>query len=136
MKIVALRGATVPALALVVGDGLGEAEWQCRNAFQLECNEKSCEALDRQETSTMELLFNSAGEFAYCAYSGCWSGTGEILSESPYFVILARNAEWSVAPDRESRRMNILIAFDPSDHVAIAKVGGWAHPFNCTTAIR
>ncbi len=84
----------------------------------------------------MDVSFNSAGEFSVCAYSGCWRGRGSVHSESPFLVISKPKAEWSFEPDRESRRVDILIAFDPSDRVAMVKAGGFAHPFNCKPSSR
>ena len=81
--------------------------------------------------SAMDVSFNSAGEFSVCAYSGCWKGKGKVYSDPPFLVISKAMTEWSFEPNRDSRRADILIAFDSSDQVAMVKAQGFAHPFNC-----
>ena len=121
---------TVAVLAFLSATASG-AEWRCRNSVEIHCTEGTCKAIDREETSTMDVSFNYDGEFSVCAYSGCWSGRGQIHLDRQFLFIWKERAEWSFEPDRESRRSDVLIAFDQSDQVALVKVGGFAHPFNC-----
>lgn len=112
------------------------ADWYCRNDIEVDCSHGECEVSDSEETSTMSLLFNEDGKLSYCAYSGCWSGKGKVVSQNPFLVISLENAEWNFEPLREKYRLNILVAFDPLDQVAIAKVGGWSHPFRCSAELQ
>ena len=125
--------ALLPFLLGSLAEDPSRADWHCRNDFEVRCNDGTCIVVDRQESSTMDVSFNYSGEFSVCAYSGCWSGTGSVLSTSPFFVISKQDAEWSFQPNRKSNAENVLIAFDPKDKVASVKVGGFVHPFTCTS---
>ena len=129
MKFCVLLLATIGTLALQPV----RADWHCQNDLEVHCDESSCELTNSDEATAMAVSFSESGRFSVCAYSGCWSGLGTVVSLSPFLVITSEKAEWSFPPDRTANAKDVLIAFDPSDKVALVKVSGWAIPFRCET---
>ena len=109
------------------------ADWFCRNDLEIQCSDTSCEATDRQEFTTMHLSFKANGEFMVCAYTGCWEGIGQVIETRPFLIIWKEQADWYTQNRLGTNAQNVLIAFDRSDKVASLKVGGWAHPMNCSS---
>ncbi len=108
------------------------ADWFCQNQVEIQCSRETCAATNQQEFTTMHLSFKNTGEYSVCAYTGCWSGTGKVVASEPFLVIWQKNANWYSQNRLGKNPQNVLIGFDRSDNVASLKVGGWAHPMNCT----
>lgn len=119
---------------LVLGLACGGAQaetWRCFNDLEVSCSGDSCGATGEGGFTPMDLAFASDGGLSLCAYSGCWDGSGEVLADSPFLVIAARQLPWSDPHGGPDRERDVLVAFDPSDQVAVVKAGGWTHPFRC-----
>lgn len=123
-------------LVLLNGQALivdpSSADWHCQNDVEIDCTEKGCAATPEGEFTTMHLSFKTSGEFAICAYTGCWAGTGEVVEAGSFLVIWKDDADWYTQNKLDSDHSDVLIAFDRTDYVASIKVAGWAHPMNCS----
>ena len=97
------------------------AAWECKPDVELQCTAKSCSVSPDQGVIPIGLSFDSHGTFSLCAYSGCWEGKGKVVSASPFLVISAEKVDWSDPNRRVEGREDILIAFSPSDQIAMGK---------------
>ena len=116
-----------------LSDDPTSADWFCQNDVEIQCSSAACDAADPHEFTTMHLSFKLGGEFQVCAYTGCWEGIGEVVDTKPFLIIWKDQADWYTQDKLGANPQNVLIAFDRSDNVAVLKVGGWAHPMNCSS---
>ena len=111
-------------------------DWRCQNDVEVSCISGPCEAIVAEQHLPSDLLFNFSGDFSLCVGGGCWSGTGNVLATSTFFVISKEKAEWSADTRDDSLDKNLIIVFDPEDEVAVVKVWGLVMPHSCTRGAR
>lgn len=105
--------------------------WDCDPDIEVRCSATACAVSEDQGTIPIGVTFDSEGNFSLCAYSGCWEAKGKVVSTSPFLVITAVKASWSNPDKNPSDRRDILIAFSPSDRIALIKVEDFAMPMRC-----
>jgi hypothetical protein len=127
------RSATIIcAASLMLASHPSSAEgWSCGPDLEVWCTAESCSASEDQGAIHIFLQFDTRGKFLLCAYTGCWEGKGKVVSSSPFLVITKKQVDWSDPNQREEGREDVLIAFSPSDKVAMVKAGSIAMPMRC-----
>ena len=105
------------------------ARWACRNDLEISCKAGKCEA--GESFTPMDVRVDDAGAMSVCAYSGCWEGTGTVVTSEHFVVLTGHDLTFSTAPDSEDSKEDIVIAIDRDDNVAILKAGAFAHPLLC-----
>ena len=125
------------AASLMFVSHLSRAEgWSCSPDLEVQCTAESCAVSPDQGAIPIHLSFDSHGEFSLCAYSGCWEGTGTVVSSSPFLVITKEQVDWSDPNRRVEGREDVLIAFSPGDKVVMVKAGSIAMPMRCSREAR
>jgi len=112
-----------------------QEDWSCSNEFEIHCTNGSCKQIPDDERSTMELGFNSDGQFIVCSYTGCWVGTGEVVKAAPWLIIWKENVAWS-SPTDEERPVDVLISFSAENKIATIHAGGLVQPYSCEESVR
>ncbi len=105
--------------------------WQCRNDLEVTCAEGACEAATEGDFTPMSVDFDDSGTISACAYSGCWEGTGEVVSSGDFLVVIGHDLPFSTARDSESAGADVVVALDREDRVATLKAEGFAQPLLC-----
>ena len=105
--------------------------WQCRNDVEIQCTSESCEAATEDSFTPMSVTVDDAGFMSVCAYSGCWEGTGTVVKNKDFLILVGDELTFSTSPDSKETQESIVIALDRSDRVAILKAGAFAHPLLC-----
>lgn len=127
-----MRAWLIAFSALISGNAIaGPVAWECANTFESQCSNAAC-SVDTEKGSftPMDVSFNKDGGISICLYSGCWSGHGLVLSQSPFVVLIANDLQWSLAETR--RAGSALIALNISDKTASVQVDGFVQPLLCT----
>jgi len=118
-------------LAPLAGGAVQAETWHCRNDVEVHCGVDGCSAAAEGGFTPMDLAFADDGGLSLCAYSGCWTGNGQVLARAPLLVISAAGLPWSDPHGGADRASDVLVAFDPRDRVAMVKAGGWTLPLLC-----
>src|SRR5690606_21193286 len=125
-----MRALCVLALGMACAHAQAET-WRCFNDVEVACTWDGCSIAADGGFTPMDLAFSSEGGVSLCAYTGCWDGSGDVVARLPFLVIAARQLPWSDPHGGPDRERDVLIAFDPSDRVALVKAGAWALPLHC-----
>ncbi|QSX35294.1 hypothetical protein JYB87_08925 [Shewanella avicenniae] len=129
MKICSL--AFIVSLALSVSFLTQATSWQCHNDIEVTCHAAGCNAvMDSNEQFTpADVSFNDEGNTQICMYSGCWAGKSQILTLSPYLVLLGETLTWNNPADVQ--QISALISLERASNIAIVQVAGFHEPLIC-----
>jgi hypothetical protein len=116
-------------LSIFALTGIAEAKesWQCRNDLEITCENGKCDAKTEDGFTPMSVNIDDTGAMNVCAYSGCWTGSGQVFTTQKFLTLNASNLKFSTSDDRA----NISITLDRTDNVAIIKAGSFAQPLVC-----
>lgn len=112
---------------------ISQAEnWQCQNDLEIHCDDVSCEITPQGEFTPMDVTFDSSGELSICAYSGCWEGTGDVLSSTNFLVLIGQRFAFSTTPDNSDiNGQDLSLTLDKADNIAVLKLGTFVQPLHC-----
>lgn len=80
----------------------------------------------------MDVRFDSRGQFAVCAYSGCWDDKGRVITSGSSMVVLKERAHWSASNNEAAMREDVSIVFSTTDQLAVVKAGRFVLPMHCS----
>jgi hypothetical protein len=102
--------------------------WQCTNKQEIRCSGENCKVEKEGEFTPMSVFFDKKGKMSVCAYTGCWEGTGNVMTSINFVYLTGKSLPFSTAPDS---KQNISITLDTSDNIALLKAGEFSHPLVC-----
>ena len=79
----------------------GSWSWSCRATHDIQCSDGDCEVAGDMGLVPIEASFDASGGVSMCAYSGCWSGDGQVQVTRQFHSIVGENLRWN-APDRQN----------------------------------
>ena len=106
-------------------------QWRCSNPVEVQCWEGDCEVKEGEDFTPLDVSFDSAGEVAVCAYSGCWEGQGRVEASDEFLIVTGRRLPFSTAAEDEESREDVAIVLGLSDRLGTLKVGSFAVPIVC-----
>lgn len=125
-----LASCATPPRTTPAAPGPERQSWQCRNDLEIQCGEGACSAATGDDFTPMSVTVEASGNMAVCAYSGCWEGTGEVVADGPFLVVIGRELQFSTATGGAPGQ-DVVVAIDRTDSVGILKAGGFAQPVHC-----
>ena len=129
----AMNASIMTAVFLVSTPPPAES-WVCKNDVEVWCAVDSCAAKAPDETTPMEVAMGAAGQFAVCAYTGCWEGAGSVMRDNGRLLITADETPFSSSPQGQFTA-DISLLLIEKDGVGFVRVGGIASPLLCTRAM-
>lgn len=103
--------------------------WICANDIEVWCAVDGCAAKAADETTPMAISASRSGEFAVCAYTGCWEGKTVLAETSGRLLWAADDLPFSTQPDGFGADVSLLIV--EKEGVGFVRVGAIASPLLC-----
>jgi len=104
--------------------------WVCENDIEVWCAVDGCAAKNADETTPMSINAKRSGEFAICAYSGCWSGKTTVTDVRGRLVWAADDVAFSTHPEG-GFRADVSLVIIEKDGVGFVRAGAIASPLLC-----
>lgn len=117
-----------PAFALA-SFANAETGYYCSNPdFEISCSTQRCDVTLDEGFTPMGVTVSSL-RFEVCAYSGCWIGSPNLVSNDQISFFVQGDLQWRDMPERPVSRMQMAI--DPEIGVGIFLGAGFSHPMQC-----
>ena len=104
--------------------------WSCRNQIEVWCTVDGCAAKAEDETTPLDIWARrDTGQFAICAYTGCWEGQADVVETNGRLLWAADDVAFLSGQGGFSADVSLLIV--KKDGVGFVRVGGFATPLLC-----
>ncbi|MEM8773124.1 MAG: hypothetical protein AAGD92_15870 [Pseudomonadota bacterium] len=105
--------------------------WLCANSVEVWCTVDSCAAKPEDETTPMAIEAKANGDFAICAYTGCWEGRAAPVRAKGRALWIADDVPFST---NDEFRADVTVLITEKDGVGFVRVGAIATPLLCRRA--